>query len=95
MSEKQNAEQSQEARAAGSELRAPVRLCVFCEHMEFDHEEGGGGGCDTCGWGADEGRNDMTCTKGHWTTDITQGLTAYQEKIQTAETCADYKPPEA
>lgn len=70
------------------------KLCVFCEHMAFDHEDAHGGGCETCGYGADEGRNDMVCQKGHWKTGIEWGLTSYREKIRAAETCTDYKQAE-
>jgi hypothetical protein len=65
-----------------------IKLCCFCQHMEFDHEKETGG-CDTCGYGA-EGRNDMVCTKGHWTTDIQYGLSTYREKIKIAQNCSDY-----
>lgn len=67
-----------------------IKLCVFCEHMEFDHYKGHGGGCETCGWGADEDRNDMVCRKGHWTTSIEWSMTEYRDKIKVAETCPDY-----
>ena len=68
-----------------------MKLCCFCKHMDFNYEKASGGGCDTCGYGDDEGRTDMVCQKKHWNIGIAWGLTGYREKIKAAETCPDYE----
>lgn len=74
------------------------KLCVFCKHMEFDWDAGGGG-CETCGYGG-EGSAAMNCTKGHWQVDLSgyhenEGLKGYRENIVQAESCRDFKPVKA
>lgn len=70
-----------------------IKLCVFCAHMEWEHEKATGGGCETCGFGADEGKDEMVCTKGHWreSAHYSEFLKDYRKKIRIAETCKDYE----
>lgn len=69
------------------------KLCVFCEHLKWDYEMGGGG-CETCGYGG-EGNAEMSCHRGHWNWGGYAELKDYREKILTALTCPDFKQVKA
>jgi hypothetical protein len=69
------------------------RLCVFCEHLDWDYDSGGGG-CETCGYGG-EGNAEMRCGKHHWAWGGYAKLVDYRQKILKAVTCKDYKQVKA
>jgi hypothetical protein len=76
-------------------LTTSEKLCVFCEHMEFD--DGGTGEY------ADPAT--MTCAKGRWSGHkrtvwngavmlfSSDDLSSFREVILMAKDCPDYKPP--
>lgn len=58
--------------------------CIACTHFEM---RGGGGGCDTCGYG---GEPEAKCGKGHWNVDPTWEK-EFAAEIHRAQECADFR----
>ncbi len=65
------------------------KVCVFCEHLEFDYDTGN---CPTCDYGT---YAKMSCAKNRWETDINYSLVEYRQFILQAAKCPDYEQVES